>query len=218
MGKRSSEFVALRGHLCELRHYLLPTPFDPTGHYSDRELTRTLAYRLLAHAELEAFVEQRCWHAVQIAARSWKHDRSPTKTLTCVMAFDTRTSRPIPPSVEVPSSDDKDAWRDALEIDNRVKNAVDSYYNTVSNNNGIRESNLLRLLLPAGVETAQLSPTFLATMDSLGRQRGDAAHQSTVSLRVSNPPDPKSEYDRIGQLLPYLDSIDRALQEASSSA
>ena len=36
---------------------MLPEKFSPTGDYSDRQLDRARGFRLLAHAEIEAFLE-----------------------------------------------------------------------------------------------------------------------------------------------------------------
>jgi hypothetical protein len=57
----SDHLRLLRERVEGLRNHLLPTPFDPTGTYSDEAGTqiRALAFRVLAHAELETYFEER---------------------------------------------------------------------------------------------------------------------------------------------------------------
>jgi hypothetical protein len=55
----SSSFAAMRSRIDDLRDIFLPKEFDPTGSYEDDQRTRTIAFRLLAHAEIESFLEDR---------------------------------------------------------------------------------------------------------------------------------------------------------------
>ena len=59
---KSSELRTLEKNLDRLRKSLLPRQFDPTGSYRyHRQVSaRTLAYRLMVHAEFEDFLERRC--------------------------------------------------------------------------------------------------------------------------------------------------------------
>ena len=54
-------------------------------------------------------------------------------------------------------------------------------------NHGIKEKNILGLLLPVGVLETDLDPVWMGTMSSFGASRGVVAH--TSAKRVQTPPD-----------------------------
>jgi hypothetical protein len=85
---------------------------------------------------------------------------------------------------------------------------VTSYFRLVrEDNHGIRERNLLSLLLPIGIDHNSLDPTFLANMDSFGKLRGAAAHTSSRS-GVRSAADPADEFNRVLSLMQGIQVID----------
>jgi len=76
-----------------------------------------------------------------------------------------------------------------------------------ADNHGIRERNLMKLLLPLGVSEFDIDIVWLATVDSFGQNRGSTAH-SSISNRALQPPDPKSESDVVGQILDGICKLD----------
>lgn len=81
-------------------------------------------------------------------------------------------------------------------------------------NHGIKEANVLALLLPLGIDGSHLDTTLLADLTSFGGLRGAVAHKSSV--RVTTYADPKSEYDTANQLVIALVSIDKLVGDALS--
>jgi len=81
----------------------------------------------------------------------------------------------------------------------------------LNENHGIREKNLLGMLLPIGIESDDIDATWLATIDGFGQDRGSAAHKSSAVSRTQQPPDPKNEFDRVTYLLQGLKDIDEML-------
>jgi hypothetical protein len=79
-------------------------------------------------------------------------------------------------------------------------------------NHGVKEANVLGLLLPLGVDGGDLDTTLLADLTSFGGLRGAVAHQSSVG--VTTYADPKSEYDQANQLVTALVSIDTLVGNA----
>lgn len=80
------------------------------------------------------------------------------------------------------------------------------------NNNGVKEGDILTLLLPLGISGKELDTTLLADLTSFGGSRGAVAHKSSV--RVTSYTDPKSEYDRANQLVSALETIDKLVGDA----
>src|SRR3546814_13221 len=83
---RSTRFIELKRRLRALRDNMLPAKFSPTGDYSARQLDRTRGYRLLAHAEIEAFIEDVCFEAARTSISNWSKTKNVTDALFCLMA------------------------------------------------------------------------------------------------------------------------------------
>lgn len=87
-----------------------------------------------------------------------------------------------------------------------------NFAGSVKKNHGIKEKNLLKLLLPVGVEADSLDQTWLATMNSFGERRGEAAHRSTGSHRATQQVNPKDELKIVKSLIrDGLKVIDRTI-------
>jgi hypothetical protein len=78
----SARFKEMRSRLKELRKHMLPTTFSPTGNYTERQQDHARGYRLLAHAEIEAYLEDVSRATVTEAIRRWKNEGQPSKLLS----------------------------------------------------------------------------------------------------------------------------------------
>jgi hypothetical protein len=83
------------------------------------------------------------------------------------------------------------------------------YYKQISDNNGIKEANLLSLFGPLGIPAIALGTTLLPNLDSLGATRGTHAHQSAKA--VQSLVDPETEYKKVMTLLGDLVVFDEWL-------
>ena len=94
----------------------------------------------------------------------------------------------------------------------RVTTAKDDFMRWVKvGNHGIRERNVLKLLLPVGIREIEIESAWLATIDGFGNNRGTTAHQS--AKKPQTIPDPKSELETVKAILKGLVPIDRRLSE-----
>jgi hypothetical protein len=192
--------------LLELRRHLVPRKGWKPGYigtYTDRELDRVRGYRLLAHAEVESCLESLALAALDNAINGWVIDRKSRPCLIALMAFHEGERVSFPTAVS-------DHARHFLR--SRLDSAKARYSIAVSNNHGVREVNVLRLLLPLGVREADLSGPWLATLDSFGAARGELAHRPGRAL---TPPDPPTEIMTVGQIVAGLRAVDRLLQTAA---
>lgn len=196
---RSPEYRALQHRIVELRAHFLPQRFHPTGDYTDRQLDRTGAFIILAHAEIEFFLESIVVETAKNAADAWISRKLMTEPLVSMLAYcDNQNS--IPPKLQGP---------DSVELNNRVIKASETvcqYAN--SQNNGIKERDILKLLMPVGIQEADIDPTWLADIDSFGRVRGKLAH---TSKRVQVPPNPQDEFQTVNRIVSGLTDIDKTL-------
>ncbi len=210
---RSASFRQLEGSLRQLRRQLLPRQFDPTGTYPDRIIARARGYRVLAHAEIEHFIEQRAQEVVLDALNAWNSTGTMRVTLASLIAFCGNMAN-VPPSTLLPNDPSAKKRHDCeLKLQLRLNAAANSFFAAAKENHGIKEKNLLRLLLPIGVNPVDIDPTWLATMNSFGERRGEAAHASGNVGKVKHPPDPKTELNLVVQVLKGLRDIDELLNE-----
>ena len=73
---KSERFNILEQELNSLRANFLPARFDSEEGYSPKEIALATAYRVLAHAEIESYLEERALDIVQNALtlwNSWRH-------------------------------------------------------------------------------------------------------------------------------------------------
>jgi hypothetical protein len=199
----SSRYRELARREAELRRRFLPRVFSPTGTYSDRVHDRTRGYRLLVHAEIEAFVEDRVVEVANRAHQLWETARTARPALVALLAYDL-PARDQPTSVlnrpQKPSPD----LRDRVD---RARNAFTTHVRT--RNHGVKEHDLLNLLMPVGVQEHDLDKSWLTAIDSWAAGRGVVAHTSSG---VQQQPDPKSERDSVKLLLDGLRRLDNILE------
>ena len=102
-------------------------------------------------------------------------------------------------SFELDSMDPPTIKKADTSINALFERAVNQYHHMVRKNNGIKEPNLKRLLVPVGVALSELDQAWLNTMNSFGSDRGLVAHNSR--LGVTAPLDPRTEKDTVDILL-----------------
>ena len=171
----SKRFRDLRSRIRKLRDHFLPKTFDPTGTYTDRQFDRARAFRLLAHAEFEWYLEEIAFETANKAVNDWQQRGVVTKALLAMVAFR-----------DVYSEGGQNTNQSGIlrDLDSRIDESRRRFNGYAKGrNNGIREENILKLLLPVGINKSDIDQTWLSTTDSFGQLRGETAH---VSNQVSN--------------------------------
>ncbi|WP_147707686.1 HEPN domain-containing protein [Microvirga massiliensis] len=196
-----------------LRKHLLPDPFEPTGLYTDEVgvRIRALSFRVLAHAELETYFEERASEIAQSAWKAWKRKRYVSRPALYLLAFSGREMQKPPQSLRAPDKNKEKAWPELIDIQERLKRATAEFIDrAIKDNHGVKEANLLSMLLPIGFTQEMCDETLLATLNDFGSLRGEAAHAGAAS-HVTKGVDPKDEYDRVQMIISGLEPIDRDL-------
>lgn len=188
---QSERFQMLEERIRELEDSLLPESFSDTGEYEDRERDRARGFRVLAHAEIESFLEDISKEKMKEAARTWKRERQPTQAILSLIAcYQARSGKET--------------------VDSVVDDAMRQYSSDVRNNHGVKEENFMRLLRPVGIDTGGVDPTWLTNLNEFGKLRGEAAHSSKTTMVEINP---KDEYQRVRDLMDGLAALDAAVLE-----
>ncbi len=207
----SVRYKELTTAISTLRNHFLPPVFDPTGTYDDKTIAYARAFRILAHAEIEHFLEDRTLEVARSALNKWKQNATANTTLLSLLAFSGCMMNYPPDSISPAQPNAADNHKKAIELDSRIDQASRQFHTAISENHGIKEKNVLRLLLAVGIKTSSIDQFLLIQLNSLGEKRGEAAHQSLFSNKVSHPPDPKSELDQVNLIINSLEAIDLEL-------
>jgi hypothetical protein len=210
---RSAQFRALERGLSSLRKCLLPQRFSPTGAYPFRIIIRTNAYSVLAHAEFEEYIETRVWDLALSSVHALATTGSVNRVIACLIAFSGKEQKFPPETLAPPAGITMSSWDEKLEFVERAKSALNAFKQVINQNHGIREKNLLGLLLPVGIQSAQLYVTWLSTVDSFGQQPGMIAHHSAASYRATLLPDPHTELNTVRKILTGFRDIDDHLNK-----
>jgi hypothetical protein len=198
----SARYRALAQRVRQLERRLLPKTFSPVGAYSDRQLDLARGYRLLAHAEIEAYIEDMVRWCANESLRCFQADRKPRTVAMSVLAFHMNQQ-----GVSIKQMREKYATG-AHHVQDVVKQATTAFNHAISLNHGIREPNVLQLLLPIGLLPGEIDPTWLGTTDSFGAKRGQTAH---TSFRAQQQPDPGTESSTVSQILAGLAQLDEKI-------
>lgn len=196
---KSKRYIELIKALTILRFHLLPKTFEPTGSYEPEDLTRALAYRIMAHAEMEAYIEDRALELALFATNSCKSKNKISKTMVSLLAFSGKLMEE-PPNAIMPPKNQAKNWDEKIKLEKRIDLAYNAFYNAKENNHGVREYNLLRLLLPIGIDVDMLDQLWVSAMDDFGKSRGEVAHNSSTKS-TQQVIDPSIEFNRIKNLI-----------------
>lgn len=194
---KSRRIKQLESRIAFLESNILPAP-NPTGNYSKKEQDLIRSYVLLVHAEIEAYFEDVAKEKVSKSLSKWMSSRQKSTCLKAILAY---------AGNELSYETTKKA--DSYNIAFRLNRAVSHFLSLINKNNGIKEANLLSILVPLGIELNDIDPVWLSTMETFGSFRGQIAHNS---LQVQTQVDRNTEVRRINtQILPEVQRIDRLI-------
>jgi hypothetical protein len=209
----SERFDQLESQLNLLKEHLLPLELDPTGQYAEQEKVETaaLGYRVLCHAEFESYFEDRAIEVTDRARAAWQASGFVSRPVLCVLAFSGREMTTPPDTLHPPSDNKRKAWPALVDISEKIAPALTSFFRYIRfDNHGIKEKNLLAMLLPIGIKPDSLDPIFLTEMESFGSLRGIAAHSSSRQ-GARQAVDPSAELRRIQMILSGASKIDELI-------
>ncbi len=200
----SARYRELARRVTKLRHHFLPAAFSATGSYTERDLDRARGFRLLAHAEIEAYLEDRARTIVNTAFKNWKSDRKPREVILKLLTFHLEQK-----SVSQQELKEEHAGR-RQRLDEAIQSTTNAYNRILSHNHGIKEESVLKILLPLGVKHTDIDSTWLGTVDSFGSARGETAHSA---VKAQQPLDPQTEFATISSILHGLEDLDKVLSK-----
>jgi len=194
----SARYRSLQLNVARLGKRFLPKKL--TGPFTGRQHDLARGFRLLAHAEIEAYLEDRARDVARGAVRQFQASGKPTIVIWSLISFQLVQS-------ELNEDYLKNHYGGAIDhLDGVITRAYNRYEYVLLHNHGVRESNVLRMLLPIGFKPSDIDTTWLSTVDSFGSNRGETAH---TSYKPTVLVDPATEKTTVDQILGGLVSIDR---------
>lgn len=198
----SRRFHILKQRITQLENTILP-PERIDGNYTDREIDLVKSYLLLVHAEIEAYFEDIARDKITAALKSWVANRRLSSCLKAVLAY---------PGNELDYSTARQ--EDSYNIEFRLNRAVNHFQSLLRKNNGIKRIDLLKILIPIGVELVDIDDLWLNTMESFGSLRGRLAHNSHQTITIQF--DRNTEKDRVNRLImPEIERLDVFIKRLS---
>ena len=175
-----------RAHSVNLRRYA----------DSKRVQAHTRAFLVLAHAEIETYLEVWAKDIARAAQTVW----SRSKRVTAPLAFLISSIGDRITVVErLSASPLNDSHQRFEEL---VGKLFQDYFKRIKYNNGVKEKNVLSLFEPLGVPSSAFGTTLLPSLDTLGSIRGLTPIRPQVA--VVSVLDAETEYNRIQNLLTDL--------------
>ena len=200
---KSQLFKELQRRLKVIKKNLMPKS-NFLGNYTAMQIDKFYGFRLLAHAELEAYFEQRAIEILDSAKNMFLNGKNNIVIISLLTYIDTNDFE-INTCVNSPNRASK-----LKDLNTIVNTTISKYHKEIlSKNNGIKEKNILKILLPIGVLATQLDSSWLSTLDSYGAKRGDVAHNSIKHNRVGTIINPIDEENTINIILAGIDDIEK---------
>lgn len=186
----STRYNKLSRRITVIESSYLPS-VNSLGNYSSKEQDDIRAYLLLIHAEIESYFEEISEEKVKKAFLTWQENRKKSNVLLSLVSF-------------------SDVVLNQNEIETRVNKALTHYIAKIKINHGIKEKNILELLLPVGLEYQSLDTTWLNTMSSFGNIRGEVAHSAST---VQQPLDPDTLKNTVKLILLEIKRFDELIKK-----
>jgi hypothetical protein len=192
----SAPLRQLEASVAQLRDVFLPTEKKTAPDtYSDEQIVAAKALLVFAHAELEDYLEAACRDKANRALAAFQaggvgsltafslmsYCGEPLAKCTDIAKYSEAHTKLAPqfPQITAPATR---ALLSALKV------AVSTFSETCRKNNGVKEANLLPMILPLGIDPLTIDPTWIAELNGFGVDRGAHAHRGLASVkRIDDP-------------------------------
>lgn len=193
MSERFSEAIE---QIADLKRRLIR--IDPAGSYTELEYIKARAFVLLSHGALEDYIEAVCMEVADAAIAAFSADEKPRRAIVTLVHYGAEKD----PSTVSPSG----PW----QIRAALKASRQQLLRWRDANNGIKEKDVLRLLLPIGLKESEMGVVWLQSMSELGSLRGRVAHHGHRA-GAKTPVDPGDALNTVQAVLPTLCRVDARL-------
>ncbi|BCW53643.1 hypothetical protein StoSoilB19_10170 [Arthrobacter sp. StoSoilB19] len=163
-----------------------------------------MVFRILAHAEVEHYIEDRVKEVALLHKKRWDADQKASRVVIGLIGYYSGERK-----VVAASSKKGSALDNVQDIDFYIEKGMAELSHQLSSNNGVKEADILPLFTRVGILADDLEQTWLNHMSSWGSERGDFVHRSP-SLTLRNL-DPSTELKAVQEVLTGLKAVDLKL-------
>lgn len=196
----STLFISLEQRIKDLTSYLISSKDDLECGPEDH--VRSVAFKILASAAFEEFVEERCKEVARAGIDRLRRGQS-TATGRALVVW--HTSRNNPGHIPIHDADVLDHFGEYDEV-------LDAYLKSVSGNHGINGKDLARLINPVGIRSHQAPAGLIDKVDALAAQRDPVVHSSIKRAHTVNAP--SLQRAQVEEVLALLGILDKELDVA----
>jgi len=204
----SERFVQLQTRLETLKARFLGIKPNALGIYPAEAQDFARTYRVLAHAEVEAYIKARVDEIIKLVVKQWRANHAPHAVVVSMLAsWNKDWTDAKPEEVPVPNKDLKGISANKVPVEVFVDRAFRAFQENSKRVYGLAPSNLNKLVGPLGIDVAppKFDATWLAEMENFCIQRGTVAHcEESASENIS----PDDERRRMDILLPGMVTLD----------
>lgn len=186
--KYSKRYRDLERRLTQLKKHLVGS-FE-SKNISDltkRQMDLARGFRVLCHAELEAYFEDRATEMLTNARAKWNVSQKVNTAIAALFANYEKIETSTTLSTKI----------------NQI--CVKFEKERIKKNHGIKEDNLYKLFIPLGFEKDDFDSTWLSTVDSYGEDRGNTAH---TAAKTQQPIDVGTEISTVNLILNGIKDFD----------
>ncbi|GAB1157114.1 hypothetical protein YWY31_31390 [Paenibacillus illinoisensis] len=184
----SKRYRDLERRISELKKHLVEE-FEG-GNISDltkKQMDLARGFRVLCHAEIEAYFEDRATEMLTKAREKWNDKKRVNITIAALFANYERIETMAP-------------------LDTKINQVCVSFERErIRKNHGIKEDNLFKLFIPLGFEKDDFDSTWLATINSYGKDRGNTAH---TAAKTQQPIDLQTEISTLDIIVNGIKDFD----------
>ena len=203
----SAEYKALKKRFDELRRRFVSFTIPLTRNPRPSELDKIAAFKLLMHAEIETYIEDRVARALAESVNGWLTRRTANR---CVLNLALRWSEGWN------GQDGFDKIQSGTDIDELIKRYSKRAREELSQNNGIKQNAFSRIACTAGLIEDNLDRTLLLELENFGSTRGDVAHRGVGKVNSLNSPE--SEANSAKNIVNLLEQFDNDVAQLTGAA
>ncbi|WP_339527612.1 HEPN domain-containing protein [Pseudomonas sp. EL_65y_Pfl2_R96] len=189
-------YSELSNRLAELEDHLITKEFSDIGDYEEQVKDMARGYRLLAHAEIESYLEDVVRQIADKTLAKWQASNIGSKELISVLAA----------LKNDPEISDRQLFS-LKTTEETVNYSFVLFKKRITKNNGIKEKDVKALMSPIGFDIEALIPELVPLLDSFGTKRGEVAHSTSLKKEIN----PKDEVADVKNIHGYLEKLDQKM-------
>jgi hypothetical protein len=196
MSIRRVQHADLKRRLDTLANSLLPSD-DALGSYTDKQKDQIHAYIVLAHAEIEEYLESLARYVTDLARRDSKPPQC-SRLISHLIIHKSASRNETPDAITQEMIEGAVAYSEAI----------------LKGNNGIKADNLFRMFMPLGLTHNDFDPILMQELNTFGELRGGIAH---TAARLRTGTSPSMERKRVESILEGISHLSEKVRMLKSS-